>query len=99
MSNTRLTSLGVRLLAGAAILITPLQSAAAKPTIVRGSPTPSVSVYATGFNNPRGLHFGPDGHLYVAEGGPGGTNSTAGQCTQVVPPVGPYTGAATGGRI
>jgi hypothetical protein len=56
-------------------------------------------VFATGLNNPRGLKFGPDGNLYVAEGGTGGTNSTAGQCEQVVFPVGPYTGSVTGGRI
>lgn len=59
----------------------------------------SVSVLASGLNNPRGLTFGPDGSLYVAEGGIGGTNSTAGQCTQVIPPVGPYTGSNTGARI
>lgn len=60
---------------------------------------PSVKVFATGLNNPRGLKFGPDGHLYVAEGGIGGTNSTIGQCVQVPPPIGPYKGSATGGRI
>ncbi|HEY8898151.1 MAG TPA: ScyD/ScyE family protein [Niastella sp.] len=58
-----------------------------------------VSVWASGLNNPRGLTFGPDGNLYVAEGGIGGTNSTAGQCTQVIPPIGPYTGSNTGARI
>src|SRR5262245_2505345 len=58
-----------------------------------------VSVFATGLNNPRGLKFGPDGNLYVAEGGIGGTNSTEGCCEQVIPPVGPYTGSATGSRI
>ena len=38
-----------------------------KPQVIRGTATTSVSVYATGFNNPRGLKFGPDGMLYVAE--------------------------------
>jgi hypothetical protein len=31
-----------------------------------------VASYATGLNSPRGLVFGPDGHLYVAEAGSGG---------------------------
>ena len=56
---------------------------------------PKVTVVASGLNNPRGLAFGPDGALYVAEGGTGGTASTVGQCTQVVAPVGPYTGGFT----
>jgi hypothetical protein len=55
----------------------------------------NVSVFATGFNNPRGLKFGPDANLYVAEGGAGGTMSTAGLCPQVVVPIGPYTGGFT----
>src|SRR5947207_10596297 len=59
----------------------------------------NVSVFATGLNNPRGLKFGPDGFLYVAEGGTGGLNSTDGACDQVVPPVGPYTANVTGARI
>jgi glucose/arabinose dehydrogenase len=58
----------------------------------------AVSVFATGLNNPRGLKFGPDGNLYVAEGGVGGTQSTVGQCDQV-PDVGPYTGSPDGSRI
>ena len=58
----------------------------------------TTKVFATGFNNPRGLKFGPDGYLYVAEGGIGGTNSSS-KCMQVVPPVGPYTGSVTGSRI
>ena len=63
---------------------------------------PTVSVFATGFNNPRGLKFGPDCHLYVAEAGLGGTNSTEEICPelQVEPAAGgPFLGSPTGGRI
>jgi hypothetical protein len=60
---------------------------------------PAVTVFAKGLNNPRGLKFGANGYLYVAEGGTGGTNSTIGLCEQVPFPVGPYKGSPTGGRI
>jgi hypothetical protein len=59
------------------------------------TPSANVSVFATGLNNPRGLKFGPDGELYVAEGGAAGTLSTIGVCEQVPAPVGPYTGGFT----
>lgn len=55
----------------------------------------NVHVLASGLNGPRGLKFGPDGMLYVAEAGTGGTTSTKGTCTQVIPPIGPYTGGNT----
>ena len=58
-------------------------------------PSANVTLFAEGLDNPRGLEFGPDGLLYVAEGGPGGTRSTEGECEQVVPPIGPYTGGDT----
>jgi hypothetical protein len=93
----------------AAVVIGVVASGAAqgKPPPGKGKPpkkgSAAVSVFATGFNNPRGLKFGPDGNLYVAEGGLGGTDSTVGQCPQVAPPVGPYTGSTNnptlGGRI
>jgi hypothetical protein len=62
------------------------------------SQSANVTVFASGFNNPRGLKWGPDGYLYVAEGGAGGTLSTVGLCDQAAgPPAGPgpYTGDFT----
>ena len=55
----------------------------------------NITVIASGLDGPRGLKFGPDGNLYVAEAGTGGKNSTVGTCAQVPSPVGPYTGGKT----
>jgi hypothetical protein len=61
------------------------------------SPSSNVHVVASGLNGPRGLKFGPDGYLYVAEAGTGGANATTPEeCTQVPGPIGPYSGGSTG---
>jgi hypothetical protein len=97
--SARRAMLSASSIAALAIAVPTAVTAAGAPTVVRGAAAPTVEIYATGFNNPRGLRFGPDGALYVAEGGPGGTASTVGRCEQVPPDIGPYTGAARGGRV
>lgn len=54
---------------------------------------PTVTVLVPEIAFPRGLEFGPDGFLYVAQAGMGGTDPAT--CTDVIPPVGPYFGGNT----
>ena len=61
-------------------------------SIAQQAVEPTPFILASGLEGPRGLRFGPDGYLYVAEAGTGGTTSTAGQCTQVPTPPGPWVG-------
>ena len=62
-------------------------------------PVPAgATVVAQGLFGPRGLKFGPDGDLYVALSGPGGTNSTETICPQLQVAAavgGPYTNGNT----
>jgi hypothetical protein len=81
MKLVRCTLTSLLLLLVAAIAVPPLAAQ-------------NVSVFASGLNGPRGLKFGPDGALYVAEAGFGGTNGPF-DCDQVPPPVGPYHGGPT----
>jgi len=64
-----------------------------RASAVHAQPQAAVTVFATGLSNPRGLAFGPDGALYVAEGGPAtnALSTTPADCQQV-PTAGPYTG-------
>jgi hypothetical protein len=62
---------------------------------------PSVTTYATGLTSPRGLTFGPDGSLYVAEAGIGGEQTPGDidpDCPVYVNIYSPYT-AGYSGRV
>lgn len=72
-----------------------LLAASISPNAIHAQASSNVTTVATGLNAPRGLKFGPDGMLYVAEAGTGGTTSTVGQCAQVGAPIGPYKGGNT----
>jgi hypothetical protein len=74
-SRFRLT-LGLGLLVSVAFIYTPLTAQS------------SMLVVATGLDNPRALSFGPDGALYVAEAGRGGTSPL---CLPTVEPPFPLT--------
>src|SRR5688572_4453568 len=64
------------------------------------SSRPSVTTYATGLNSPRGLTFGPDRNLYVAEAGVGGELEPTDEpgCEKFVNVFSPYT-AGFSGRV
>src|SRR6266516_4941880 len=53
--------------------------------VVAGAAAASVTTVMSGLDNPRGLAFGPEGALYVAEAGRGGT----GPCTSTIRPLEP----------
>jgi hypothetical protein len=65
-----------------------------------GPSRPSVTKYATGLTSPRGLTFGPDGKLYVAEAGVGGALTPTGGpgCPVDINIYSPYT-AGFSGRV
>jgi hypothetical protein len=65
-----------------------------------GAHPPFVTTYATGLSSPRGLTFGPDRNLYVAEAGVGGELEPTDEpgCEKFVNVFSPYT-AGFSGRV
>lgn len=63
--------------------------------------TATMATFAMHLNHPRGLKFGPDGYLYVAEAGTGPTPLCRTQSFGPFQPhiFSPYFGCPTGGRI
>lgn len=73
MRNANLNSRPKRSTKFLAVLISmALLSGAASQILAQDCTMPNWDVYASGLTNPRNLHFGPDGLLYVAEAGIGG---------------------------
>ena len=86
-------------LSTALIIASAVGSFAPVPSMAQSAIEPTPFILASKLEGPRGLRFGPDGYLYVAEAGTGGTKSTIGQCVQVPGPPGgpgPDTGGLTG---
>jgi hypothetical protein len=94
-----LACLGAIAVGGAALVAAGTPAAVASPgggaRAAAASPPPPYTVVATGLNNPRHLTFGPDGALYVAEGGAGGSSN----CVNVPGPEGGETCDGTTGSI
>jgi hypothetical protein len=94
---------GSALLAGCAaprLVATPAPAPTAAPVVeatvaATVAPTPqplskNAAVFATGLIYPRGLEFGSDGNLYVAEAGMGGETESKGTCKDYTSPFVPY---------
>ena len=73
-----------------------LTAAALNPITAHAQLPAGATVYASHLNGPRGLAFGPDGTLYIAEAGSGGTVPVPAGCPTLAPPIGPSHGGYTG---
>jgi hypothetical protein len=97
-AHARTPSVAERIRGGMRAGVTPLLIALLVAVALAAPAEGSVTTFATGLTNPRHVRFGPDGALYVAEAGIGGT-----QLATECPPVdnmftqdGPYMAGFTG---
>src|SRR5262245_592458 len=77
-----------------ALVASPVSAQEASP--VAGAESSPLTVVASGLTNPRGFLWAPDGTLYVAEAGIGGTQLGT---PTAPPPVGPFHGGSTGSVV
>src|SRR5690348_7642883 len=81
----------INLLTSNVLLLVALLTAVGIFAPLRAALSSNVSVFASGLDYPRGLAFGPNGDLYVAQAGRGGSTTTVGICPQDEM-VGPFRG-------
>lgn len=77
------------------VATTALVAATFTPATANAQLPAGATVYASHLDGPRGLAFGPDGTLYIAEAGTGGTNPVPAGCPSLAPPIGPSHGGYT----
>jgi len=106
MKSLNISATRLAPLAAAGIVTVALGLAEAPTAVAHTVSSPAVAtVFATGLVNPRGLKFGPDGKLYVAEGGYpveptiGAPAGQGGLCSAGLTGPGEYFGSTTGSRI
>lgn len=76
-----------------------IHAAAALLSATAFAQAPTIGVFATNLDNPRGIRVIGEDRVIVAEAGTGGANSTIGICPQLPFPLGPLSGGRTGRAV